>query len=416
MSATRVSARLQAKSEEAAQTKTSGGRSISAQDIQLVQNLIERCLQMYMPHKDVVQTLQNQAKIEPGFTSLVWQKLEEQNPEFFKAYYLRLKLKEQIVMFNYLVDQQMQMMHKLHASWMQAMPLMQRPMGGGQNSYGMMQYGMMPPAGSSGSQPTVGTSLPLNPLDPAALTGFTITDADPGSGSGGSGSRGSGAAAGPSNGAASGANGAAGRGPRTPRGAKPGSGGAGGSKVKAEDLPGGVLGPGSQAALDQLAGGDGDPLALGDLMQGTADDLIDGPHAGSLMLGAGGSDMPLFSDLEGSWGDLTAAGVTGSTAMDAAAAGNDRADGAGVVPASMQPPGAGQGMLNAHGPGNASEEDMMGGAMAGLGVGDHDVGDGFGGGLGSNPFGLMTDMADAPGQSQWLPFSLDQPLEDAPVL
>ena len=33
-----------------------------------------------------------QAKIEPGFTNLVWEKLEEQNPDFFKAYYIRLKV------------------------------------------------------------------------------------------------------------------------------------------------------------------------------------------------------------------------------------------------------------------------------------------------------------------------------------
>jgi hypothetical protein len=35
-----------------------------------VQNLIERCLQLYMTRKDVVNTLQVQAKIEPDFTLL----------------------------------------------------------------------------------------------------------------------------------------------------------------------------------------------------------------------------------------------------------------------------------------------------------------------------------------------------------
>lgn len=33
---------------------------------------------------EVVSILQQQAKIEPGFTQLVWQKLEEQNTEFFR--------------------------------------------------------------------------------------------------------------------------------------------------------------------------------------------------------------------------------------------------------------------------------------------------------------------------------------------
>ncbi|KAK4796708.1 hypothetical protein SAY86_029034 [Trapa natans] len=46
-------------------------RRVCPQDIQLVQNLIERCLQLYMNRKEVVDTLLVQAKIEPGFTELV---------------------------------------------------------------------------------------------------------------------------------------------------------------------------------------------------------------------------------------------------------------------------------------------------------------------------------------------------------
>lgn len=38
----------------------------------------------------------------------VWQKLEEQNPDFFKAYITRLKLKDQINLFNHLLEQQIQ--------------------------------------------------------------------------------------------------------------------------------------------------------------------------------------------------------------------------------------------------------------------------------------------------------------------
>ena len=66
-------------------------------------------LQQYMAKKDVVYALQHQARIEPGFTTLVWQKLEEQNPEFFSAYNVRLKLKEQVILFNHLLEQQVQM-------------------------------------------------------------------------------------------------------------------------------------------------------------------------------------------------------------------------------------------------------------------------------------------------------------------
>ncbi|XXG82324.1 hypothetical protein AAC387_Pa10g0299 [Persea americana] len=86
------------------------GRKVSREDIELVQNLIERCLQLYMNKAEVVRTLLNRARIEPGFTSLVWQKLEEENTDFFKAYYIRLKLKKQIVMFNRLLERQYNLM------------------------------------------------------------------------------------------------------------------------------------------------------------------------------------------------------------------------------------------------------------------------------------------------------------------
>ncbi len=40
---------------------------------------------------------------------MVWNKLEEQNPQFFQLYYTSIKLKDQIVAFNYLVGQQVRM-------------------------------------------------------------------------------------------------------------------------------------------------------------------------------------------------------------------------------------------------------------------------------------------------------------------
>jgi len=88
-------------------------RKISCQDIQQVQNLIERCLQLYMNQTEVVNTLLNQAKIEPSFTGLVWQKLEEQNPVFFKAYYTRLTVKQQITKFNQLLQQHVELIQKM---------------------------------------------------------------------------------------------------------------------------------------------------------------------------------------------------------------------------------------------------------------------------------------------------------------
>ncbi|PWA81287.1 hypothetical protein CTI12_AA188270 [Artemisia annua] len=45
-------------------------RKVSREDIELVQNLIERCLQLYMNRDEVVKTLLNRARIDPGFTTL----------------------------------------------------------------------------------------------------------------------------------------------------------------------------------------------------------------------------------------------------------------------------------------------------------------------------------------------------------
>ncbi|XP_058107811.1 uncharacterized protein LOC131251223 isoform X3 [Magnolia sinica] len=51
------------------------GRRVSRQDIQMVQNFIEGCLQRYMNQKEVVEALSIHLKIEPGFTELVHQNL-----------------------------------------------------------------------------------------------------------------------------------------------------------------------------------------------------------------------------------------------------------------------------------------------------------------------------------------------------
>ena len=108
----------------------SEGRKVSTADIQLVQNLIEKCLQMYLSQREVVSTLHQQAKIEPGFTQLVWQKLEEQNPDFFRAYFTRLKLKDQINLFNHLLEQQVNVVQRMQRGWMQAPGMMVQPRAG----------------------------------------------------------------------------------------------------------------------------------------------------------------------------------------------------------------------------------------------------------------------------------------------
>nr|CCA14234.1 conserved unknown protein putative [Albugo laibachii Nc14] len=81
-------------------------------EILLVQNLIERCLQQHLSKDEIIYTLQAQAKVDPQFTCIVWQKLEEQNESFFRAYAIQSQLREQIASFNYLVYQQKELMRK----------------------------------------------------------------------------------------------------------------------------------------------------------------------------------------------------------------------------------------------------------------------------------------------------------------
>ncbi|XP_071909349.1 uncharacterized protein [Coffea arabica] len=98
-------------------------RKVERQDIQLVQDLIERCLQLYMSQKEVVNTLLHQAKIEPDFTELVWQKLEEENQEFFRAYHLRLIVKDQIARFNELLERQVELMSQICPTGIASIPM-----------------------------------------------------------------------------------------------------------------------------------------------------------------------------------------------------------------------------------------------------------------------------------------------------
>ena len=57
-----------------------------------------------MSQREAMFTLQAHASVAPGFTALVWGQLEAQNADFFRAYYLRLKLKDQVVLFNHLLE------------------------------------------------------------------------------------------------------------------------------------------------------------------------------------------------------------------------------------------------------------------------------------------------------------------------
>ncbi|KAI3798281.1 hypothetical protein L1987_33552 [Smallanthus sonchifolius] len=68
---------------------------VTYDDIDRVKDLIERCIVNYMEKEEVVDVLYQHHNIEPCFTRIVWQQLEEQNKEFFRDYYLRLAVKDQ---------------------------------------------------------------------------------------------------------------------------------------------------------------------------------------------------------------------------------------------------------------------------------------------------------------------------------
>ncbi|URE47300.1 hypothetical protein MUK42_01811 [Musa troglodytarum] len=70
---------------------SSNTRKVSREDIELVQNLIERCLQLYMNRREYGRNWKKKTRI-------------------FRAYYIRLKLKKQIILFNHLLEHQYHLM------------------------------------------------------------------------------------------------------------------------------------------------------------------------------------------------------------------------------------------------------------------------------------------------------------------
>lgn len=98
-------------------------KGISSDDLQQVKNLIERCLQLYMTRKEVVNMLLQDANVMPSITELLWQRLEQENQDFFEVYHIRLALKEQIRQFNELLNQQALLMGKIQSTRVAPMPV-----------------------------------------------------------------------------------------------------------------------------------------------------------------------------------------------------------------------------------------------------------------------------------------------------
>ncbi|KAH9300704.1 hypothetical protein KI387_012287 [Taxus chinensis] len=79
-------------------------------NIMQVKHFVETCIKSYMTKNEVVEALATHAKIPPCVTHHVWQRLEKENHDFFTRYYIWLKVKEQILLFNDLLEKQHQVM------------------------------------------------------------------------------------------------------------------------------------------------------------------------------------------------------------------------------------------------------------------------------------------------------------------
>ncbi|KAH9323000.1 hypothetical protein KI387_017639, partial [Taxus chinensis] len=73
-------------------------------------HFVETCIKLYMTKNEVVEALATHAKINPCVTHHVWQRLEKENHDFFRKYHILLKVKEQILLFNHLLEKQHQVM------------------------------------------------------------------------------------------------------------------------------------------------------------------------------------------------------------------------------------------------------------------------------------------------------------------
>jgi len=64
-------------------------RKFGTREIVIVQSLIERCLMFYATKEEVIEILEKKCGIDEVITSVIWDKLEQQNEEFFKEYHQR---------------------------------------------------------------------------------------------------------------------------------------------------------------------------------------------------------------------------------------------------------------------------------------------------------------------------------------
>ena len=79
---------------------------ISQERLAQVQRMIEECLRVYMSLDDICEALRVQHAVDPAQTRAIYAALKHDSPDFFLVYELRLRVKEQIAAFNFVVAQQ----------------------------------------------------------------------------------------------------------------------------------------------------------------------------------------------------------------------------------------------------------------------------------------------------------------------
>ncbi|KAI3422938.1 uncharacterized protein J3R85_011563 [Psidium guajava] len=85
--------------------RSTEGNTYPEKQVDRAHHLIEKCIDQYMDRDETAHRLEIQFRINPHLTRIVWDRLEEDNQEFFQNYYTRLALKRLIARINELLEQ-----------------------------------------------------------------------------------------------------------------------------------------------------------------------------------------------------------------------------------------------------------------------------------------------------------------------
>jgi uncharacterized protein (TIGR01589 family) len=88
------------------QQQTTQSKTLTQERLNQVQRMIEECLRVYMSADDICEALRVQQGVDAAHTRAIYNSLKSASPEFFEVYELRLRVKEQIAAFNFVVAQQ----------------------------------------------------------------------------------------------------------------------------------------------------------------------------------------------------------------------------------------------------------------------------------------------------------------------